>query len=282
MDLNGNRKGRAKVVSFDRPYEDPGSMDFLGIELPLVTLAESLGLPLSYVTDTDIHATPDYLSKQRAVLTLGHDEYWSDTMREAIVTARDSGAHLAFFGANAIYRRVRFEAGSGGRPDRLMVNWRSTEDPIGKTDPGAVTVEWRSPPVDKPEQEICGIQYEGAGVRADWVVTAPQHWIYTDTGLAAGDKISAAVGGEYDRVFQSVPQPAGLEVLAESPLTYNGNKTKHNAAFHRAPSGAGVFSTGSVAWIDCLDGGAPEQEDDGTMVRRITENVLRRFAEGPF
>lgn len=79
-----------------------------------------------------------------------------------------------------------------------------------------------------------------------------------------------------------MPRPQGLEIVAESPLTLEGARTKHNAVFYRVPSGAGVFSTGSVAWIDCLDGGAPEQRDDGTLVRRISENVLRRFAEGPF
>jgi hypothetical protein len=44
----------------------------------------------------------------RAVLTLGHDEYWSTAMRQATTTARDRRIDLAFLGGNEVYRLIRF------------------------------------------------------------------------------------------------------------------------------------------------------------------------------
>ena len=47
-------------------------------------------------------------SGARAVVSLGHDEYYSQAMRNALLAARNAGANLAFLGANSIYRHIRF------------------------------------------------------------------------------------------------------------------------------------------------------------------------------
>ncbi|MEX5709311.1 N,N-dimethylformamidase beta subunit family domain-containing protein [Parafrankia sp. FMc6] len=49
---SGQFTDRARVVSFDRPYDfGDGAADFTGNEQPLVMLAERLGLPVRYATD---------------------------------------------------------------------------------------------------------------------------------------------------------------------------------------------------------------------------------------
>ncbi|MHB8506145.1 MAG: N,N-dimethylformamidase beta subunit family domain-containing protein, partial [Acidimicrobiales bacterium] len=102
---------RARIVSFDRPYAfDNGAADFLGLELKLVALAESRGLDVSYTTDVDVYKRPSLLLDHRVFISLGHDEYWSRTQRDAVVAARDHGVNLFFMGANAIYRPIRFES----------------------------------------------------------------------------------------------------------------------------------------------------------------------------
>ena len=68
-------------MSFDRPYDNEGAADFIGNELPLVSFVESKGLDVSYWTDVDLHRSPALLLNHRALLTLGHDEYWSTAMR---------------------------------------------------------------------------------------------------------------------------------------------------------------------------------------------------------
>ena len=54
---------RSRVVSFDRPYDQRGwgAPDFMGNEFPLIFLAESLGLDVTYFTDIDLHEVPERL-----------------------------------------------------------------------------------------------------------------------------------------------------------------------------------------------------------------------------
>src|SRR5437867_3496065 len=132
---------RSRVVSFDRPYAGDGSGSFLGTEYPLVAFAESLGLDLAYWTDVDLHERPGWLFGQRALLSLGHDEYWSTSMRSGATVARDHGVNLAFFGANAVFRHIRFEPSLLGA-DRHEVNYkRATEDPLLRIDRSEVTAD---------------------------------------------------------------------------------------------------------------------------------------------
>ncbi len=128
---------RAVRVSFNRPYDRVfanGAADFVGNEFPLLFLAEQLALDLTYWTDIDLHQRGQLLPRHRALLSLGHDEYYSPAMRTAVTRAVIRGVNVAFFGANFCYRKIRFESGVNG-PDRLMINYRSTADPITATDP---------------------------------------------------------------------------------------------------------------------------------------------------
>ena len=123
-----------------------GAGQFLQFELGAVRVAEQAGIPLGYATDVDLHADPSLLDGARGMVTLGHDEYWSTTMRTAATVARDQGVNLAFLGGNEVYRHIRFEATPLG-PNRLEINYKSfDEDPASKTDPLEATQDWRLPP----------------------------------------------------------------------------------------------------------------------------------------
>ena len=54
---------------------------------------------MSYVTDIDVHEQPAMLLRHHAFISVGHDEYWSATMRAGAEYARDHGVNLAFLGA---------------------------------------------------------------------------------------------------------------------------------------------------------------------------------------
>ncbi len=100
-----------------------GAGDFLYFELPFVHFAERSGHPLGYTTDVDLHADPHLLDGARAVITLGHDEYWSAAMRNHVVHARAGGVNLAFLGGGAAGRH-RVCGDGGGRPVRLRLRQR--------------------------------------------------------------------------------------------------------------------------------------------------------------
>ena len=64
----GTFDDRARVVSFDRPYDydwASGAADFVGNELPVIYQAEQLGLDVTYWTDVDLHANPQLLATTR-------------------------------------------------------------------------------------------------------------------------------------------------------------------------------------------------------------------------
>jgi hypothetical protein len=282
-ECRGDRsRARANVVSFDRPYDRAyhnGSADLLDHELSLIALAEQMGLSVSYVTDVDLHERPELMLAQRAVLSLGHDEYYTTQMRRTLEAARDRGVNLAFLGANAVYRKIRLEPSWDGRANRREVNYRSDKDPGTKGVLKETTVEWRKAPVSEPEARLIGVQYACANVDAPLKVTAPNHWLMAGTGVRDGQLFESLVGNEFDQVADSSPK--NIDVLARSPVKCNASTTgTHNMTYYSHSSGAGVFATGTIWWICAIDSvcSVPANEK---FVRQVTENMLRVFAAGP-
>ena len=277
---------RAYAVSLDRPIDyGLGTGDFWGNEAPLGRLAEKLGLPVAYVTNTDLNADPHLLDGARAVISLGHDEYYSQAMWDALVKARDQqGTNLAFLGANAMYRHIRLGPTPIGA-DRLETDYKDASlDPITKTNPAEATSQWRQPPLPRPESVVTGVYYQCNPVKADMVVAQPDSWLLAGSGLKPGDTLSAMVGSEYDQVTPSVPTPRPIEVLFHSPVTCTGHRQFSDAAYYTTPSGAGVFATGTSSWIcglvpECTF--HPQDQRLVDAVTTITTTLLQTFATGP-
>jgi hypothetical protein len=278
---DGTFAHRARTVSFDRPYRiGDGSGDFLGSEYPLVSLVESLGLDVTYWTDVDLHERPQLLLQHRALLSLGHDEYWSTAMRAGAESARDAGVNLAFFGANAVFRHIRLGSSPLGTGRRVIDYKSAREDPVRFTDRSEVTVDWREPPVSRPESALIGNYYECNPVHADMVVADAGAWVFAGTDLAAGDHLEGVVGSEYDRYDRTAPGPANVQVLTHSPLRCAGKSSFSDSTYYTAASGAGVFASGTSSWIPRLDA-ACGPPCPGKALVRITENVLAAFGPGP-
>ncbi len=273
---------RARAVSFDRPYggvSGQGDSEFQENLLPLVSLVEKLGIAADYVSDVDLHDDPHLLDGALAVLSPGHDEYYSTAMRAALTTARDAGTNLAFLGANAIYRHIRLES-SGQGPSRLQTCYKvPQEDPFYSRNPIEATGQWRYAPRPRPESVLTGVFYESNPVRADMIVTNPQHWLFATSGVSAGMALPGLVGGEYDRVNLDVETPRPIEVLAHSPLVCNGTASHSDMAYYTTASGAGVLSTGTNSWINALAGawGPVSQK----VTRAVTTAMLMAFVDGP-
>ncbi len=88
----GSFAARGRRATFDRPVSyNNGAGAYFQLELPLVALAERLGLPLAYITSVDLDLYPGILAGARAVISEAHDEYWSPAMRAAVTRARDQG-----------------------------------------------------------------------------------------------------------------------------------------------------------------------------------------------
>ncbi|GAA1289886.1 hypothetical protein GCM10009579_62720 [Streptomyces javensis] len=287
---DGAYGSRSLAVSFDRPYAKSGAEKFLVYERPLVVLAERLGLPLAYTTGVDVHLRPAVLEGASAALSLGHDEYWTPQQRQYVTRARDDGTNLAFLGANTCFRRIRLERGPGGAPARTVVCYKTAyrDDPYLVNHRDLATTDFRQPPAPDPESSLTGVLYEGYPTDAPYVVLDSGHWLFAGTGVDDGDSFDHLVGVEYDRVTPGDPTPAPLRIIAHSPLVCRGRHSHSDSAYYTVPSGAGVFASGTMRWVEALMAGTRENGRDhrmdartGAFVTRVTENLLRAFAAGP-
>jgi len=203
-------------------------------------------------------------------------------MRVCLERARDAGINLAFFGANAVYRHVRLEPNADGLAYRQMANYRTIGDvPLSETDPMEATVQWRNAPLNAPENELIGVQYFAAGITANFRVVNPSNWLFVGTDARNGQAFRKLVSIEADGLGPPSREPETLEVLASGPVTYKGSVYNHAMTYYSHPSGAGVIATGTIAWINALDGEVWGDEDTTAFVRTATTNILQAFAKGP-
>jgi hypothetical protein len=250
-ELGATYADRARIVSFDRPYDHDwasGAADFVGNELPVIYQAEELGLDVTYWTDVDLHARPQLLDNHQALVSLGHDEYWSAPMRNGAALSLAGGVNLAFLGANACYRQIRLEPSHLG-PNRHQVCYKSAlEDPMTGQDDALVTVNWPQPPVSRPESELIGSTYQDIDALADLVITDPTSWLLAGTGLSANQHLPDFVQGEFDRYVPNGLGPDNLDVIAHS-LVANRNHNYSDITWYTMDGGGGVFASGNASWV---------------------------------
>lgn len=290
-------------LSFNRPYRNPqrphngkGAGDFLSWELLMLRFLEREGFDVAYCTNIDIETRPECITRHRALLSVGHDEYWTKNMRDALENARDTGKHLGFFGANAGYWQVRLEPGADGQPNRNVVCYKydaAERDPLYTSNPVLGTGLWRVNRTGRParpEAALIGVMYDYNSLDSDIVMSDTSHWICAGTGLQNGAVLKGMLGYEVDRV-DPLSSPKNIQVIAASPYTVTGGSCEgnncsdadtrySNVTFYTAPSGAGVFATGSMQWNWGLDAIGPGTHRVNSAVQRMTRNVLTRFVAG--
>lgn len=310
-DFNSGDGKRAHRVSFDRPYGSGhrawaglGAGELLSVahalrpagwEYPMIRWLERAGYDVAYTTDIDVHQDSAQTVGRRAILIVGHDEYWSRIMRDRMERARDRGVHLGIFAANVGYWQIRLEPAAGGTKDRVMYCAKDgTLDPVYDTAADAdLTVRFRNLHPRRPEVSLVGMMMSAENVETDFVPLAEArgHWVFRDTGVARGRTraISGLCGYEVDRSFAQDStyagwSPPGLTVLARSraapPI---GKPTVTETTIYVAPSGAIVFSAGTMQWSWGLDDwGVPSLRPSRRHpdVDRITRNVLEAFSRG--
>lgn len=247
--------GPSTRVSFDRPLP-LGAFQTWEWEIQLVRFLEQFGYDVAYQTDVDTHRDPGSLLTHRAVVVDGHDEYWTSRIRDAFDTARDQGTNLAFVGANIGYWQVRYEDG-----ERTVVGYKDYDDPI-KT-PDLQTVKFRDLTPPRPECALLGTMWN-EGLRSsgdpprDYTVPAEaagDPW-FAGTGFGAGTVLPELVGPEWDPLWSPAPAGCakpGLRVL----FHYTGLPSNADAVRYVAPSGARVFSAGSLRFAWGLDDWIP-------------------------
>ena len=285
-DENGDAAKRSDVVSFDRPYLIGwnGTGHYFGGTNETVQMLESEGADVTYTTSVDENEHPELLRNHKVAVSMSHDEYYSTAMRSGLESARDAGVNLVFLGANAIFRRIRFEPSALGA-DRHVINYRvAANDPLNGKDPANVTTSWRDAPHANPESSLIGELYECNPVQAPLIISDPTGWMFTGTHITPGEQFPDVVGNEYDRVTPELPTPKDIQVVAHSPVTCRNRPSFSDMTYYSAPSGAGVFASGTLFLQKhmgplCSPGDLATNGD--CQLRRLVTNVITAFAAGP-
>jgi hypothetical protein len=201
--------------------------------------AEREGYALDMITQTDLHCRPELLEPYACVVIVGHDEYWSHEMRQAIDAYVERGGRVARFGANFLWQ-IRLE--EEGRRQVCYKFRAHDEDPLrGTPEKHRLTSAWEDPTVNWPGAATFGVNgvrglyasWGGFGPRGQrgFTVYRPEHWLFDRTDLYYGDifggdaNIFAYEVDGLDYTFrQGLPYPTGedgapdgIEILAMAP-----------------------------------------------------------------
>ncbi len=279
--------GSAYKVSYNRPFNTRTLSKFcvsylFGSEYPMIRWLEANGYNVSYASgiDTDRRGSAA-LKTHKVFLSVGHDEYWSGGQRASVEGARDAGVHLAYFSADEMFWKTRWENSIAGPATsyRTLVCYKET-NVAAKIDPTPTwTGTWRdprfSPPSDggRPENAVNGQFFQVDSFRHDPLfIPASQGKLrfWRNTGvdtLAVGQvaQLPAGVlGYEWDEAAENGFQPGGLIRMSTTTLpvdTYVSDYGKtdgpgiatHSLTLYRHSSGALVFGAGTTQWSWGLD-----------------------------
>lgn len=209
-----------------------------------VEWAEADGFAFDYAVSTDLETVDGLLDGVRAVVSAGHDEYWSAAQRDVLERFVEAGGRFASFSGNTMFWQVRLTEDT-----HHMVCHKYTAletDPVADVDSKAVTGMWCDVSIGRPESRFLGAgsmyglyaRFGHATARGvgGFVVYRDDHWMVEGSGLRYGDVVGAddgVVGYEtvgtritFDDVNLPVivsdpnlPDPASVEVVGFVPAS---------------------------------------------------------------
>ncbi len=304
---------RSYKVSYNRPFTTRSfeSVSWvMNAEYPMVRWLEANGYDVTYFTDTDTDRNGSLILNHKVWMSNGHDEYWSGQQRANIEAARNAGVHLAFFSANTIFWKTRWENSIDGNntPYRTLVCYKETYlDATDPNDPPTWTGTWRdtrfSPPADggRPENALKGNIFE---VNGDYysAITVPaatgkmRLWRNTSVANLSSGSVTLApgsIGAEVDADVDNGFRPAGLVQLSSTSITsssqiaqdsgygvtFGAGTITHKVVLYRHSSGALVFSTGSYNWSWGLDNHHDNTNQGSTTNTAMQQATVNLFAD---
>jgi hypothetical protein len=274
--------GGTGATTFDTfnpdPFDPTPRQAFVHWDALAVGWLEREGQRVDVCTDLDLHEDgAELLAAYRLLLSVGHDEYWSDAMRAAVEGFVAAGGSAAFLGGNTCWWRITFDSPFAFR---RAGHWHDV--------PG------------RPENLLTGVSFRNGGERplgfglgdpVGFRVQHADHWLYAGTGLRDGDAFGGRAdehlvgyecdGAHFDRgaLGRRPVRPTGVDgtpedfvILAVGDVGRCGWGDGNRAAtlgLH-APGGT-VVTAATTDWPRLLARRSP-------VVEQVTRNVLERLA----
>lgn len=287
-------QARGVAVSFDRPYgkyaqiyENPqsiGTGDWLCFEFPLAYWLEQQGYDVTYCSNSDCLDAAQ-ITRCKALLSVGHDEYWDLRQYDAVKQAIAAGVNVLWLSGNSCFGVSPFSASSDGRPNRIIErigHFAGLSDAEVEQARRVFSEDYERAGPD--ESLIIGartvVPFNGGG---DWICTKPDHWIFEGTGMKHGDRIAGLVGWEHHGAPATIP---GNEIVAEGLVWASGvTPSRYTATIFPGPKRNFVFNAATIFWAQGLASppghmvpwshwARPHGPD--ARVQRITHNLLQR------
>jgi hypothetical protein len=225
----------AFAYDYCRHYCDSGWAQY---ELPFVEWAEKEGYKFDFLTQYDLQERPGCLEPYSVAILVGHDEYWSWEMRDAVDSFVENGGNIARFAGNLQWQ-IRVE---NNAKTQVCYKLASTDPCFNSDHPHLTSTFLDAKIVGRPASETLGLtglggiysRFGNACPRASGGLTVyrPEHWVFEDTDLYYADQFGGAPvhvnSFEVDSVdytFRSgLPYPTHkdgapetLEILAMAP-----------------------------------------------------------------
>ncbi|MEQ9260929.1 MAG: hypothetical protein RIG84_17720 [Roseovarius sp.] len=210
----------AYAYGYSKKYASAGWASY---ERPFARWAEREGYAFDIVAQHDLQNHPELLARHACAVFVGHDEYWSAEMRDAVERYVEGGGRVARFAGNFMWQtRIEDE----GRRQVCHKYRATTDDPLMGTEAEhLVTGAMELAPVNRPGALTFGVNalrgiYAGLGHCAGagaggFTVYRPGHWAFAGAGLGYGDLLGAGArifGYEVDgldyRIEDGLPFPA--------------------------------------------------------------------------
>jgi hypothetical protein len=237
---------------------------------------------LDYCTDLDIHndSRLEMVCPYALILSVGHDEYYSENMRNILERYIAQGGNIAFFSGNTSYWRVVFRD-----PQRPLMFNRVNQwaDPTGP---------------NRPEDALTGVASRHAGEgdrdrpKRGYTVQHTDHWPFEHTGLNENSVIGEneglvgyeCDGAPFDRnaprpVTPSFPPGAGTPpgfIILGTGVTDDFNDPQGNAT-----ATMGMYTRNGTAFTGATTDWPRVVWQGESRVARITRNVINRLGGDP-
>lgn len=266
-------------------------------DAPFISWLHRQRYEVAYCTDLDLHEDPGLCDGHRLLLSVGHDEYWSEAMRAGVENFVGAGGNAAFFSANVCWWRIHLNADTSGMrchqggPDGARDHW------------------WPVTGAQRPEDSLTGLSYRHGGGWWDgprdvggYTVASAKHWVFSGTGLRDGEQFGGKtwpplVGYECDGVplaageplalhahARECDTPAGLHILAAARLSRHWQELPFREAFFEDSShaavmsvhsrgGGTVFAAGTTDWAQVL---AQNERIVSTITRNVIDTLSQR------
>lgn len=186
----------AYAYGYSKKYASAGWASY---ERHFAAWAEEQRFEFDFATQHDLEADPDLLKRHKCAVFVGHDEYWSANMRDAVDRYTAEGGCVARFGGNFLWQtRIEDE----GRT-QICYKYTADQDPlVGSDQEHLVTTAWEAAPANRPGAHTFGVNglkgvYAGLGRcvgqgSGGFTVYRPGHWALAGSQLGYGDQLGAA------------------------------------------------------------------------------------------